>query len=88
MLIGLVMSLGCSAFAIAGNWPAWRGPAGNGVAEEPELPIEFSPTKNVTWVTPLPGSGNSTPIVWDEHVFVTCPIDSGKVRFAKAGAIC
>jgi outer membrane protein assembly factor BamB len=79
-VIALVMCLGCSAFAIAGDWPAWRGPQGNGVADEPDLPIEFSSTKNVTWKAPLPEAGNSTPVVWDEHVFVTCPIDDGKIR--------
>ena len=66
--------------ASADNWPAWRGPSGNGIADEPSLPIEFSSTDNVIWKTPLPEPGNSTPIVWDDHVFVTCPVDGGKMR--------
>lgn len=66
--------------AAAENWPAWRGPAGNGVCNESQLPTTFSPTENVTWKTPLPAAGNSTPIVWDQRVFVTCPLDGGRIR--------
>lgn len=65
---------------IAGNWPAWRGPDGTGVSRETNLPVHFSSTKNVTWKAPLPGEGNSTPIVWEDSVFVTCPIDGGRTR--------
>ena len=66
--------------ARAENWPAWRGPAGNGVSAESDLPVNFGPTEQVVWRTPLREPGNSTPIVWDKHVFLTCPIDGGKIR--------
>jgi outer membrane protein assembly factor BamB len=66
--------------AFAGNWPAWRGPSGNGVSTETGLPTKWSATENVTWKVALPGEGNSVPIIWDNHIFVTCPIDDGKVR--------
>ena len=64
----------------AENWPAWRGPKGDGVSQETDLPIDFGAERNVSWKFPLPGPGNSTPIVWDTHVFVTCATDNGKVR--------
>ena len=66
--------------APADNWPAWRGASGTGIAHELSLPTEFSSTDNVTWKVPLPDPGNSTPIVWQDHVFVTCSIDAGKTR--------
>ena len=66
--------------ATAENWPAWRGLAGTGVCNESRLPTRFGPTDNVTWKAPLPEAGNSTPIVWEDSVFVTCPIDGGKIR--------
>lgn len=66
--------------AAAENWPAWRGPVGNGVCNESQLPITFGPSENVTWKTPLPAACNSTPIVWEGRVFVTCPLEGGKVR--------
>lgn len=56
---------------LAANWPAWRGPAGTGVSEEKSLPTQWSPTEHVKWRVPLPERGNSTPIVWEDRVFVT-----------------
>lgn len=64
----------------AGEWPAWRGPNGNGVANEKNVPLKWSSKENVKWKTPLPGPGNSTPIVWGERVFVSCAKDEGLAR--------
>ncbi|MDB6055767.1 MAG: hypothetical protein JWN25_3290 [Verrucomicrobiales bacterium] len=60
-----------SSSAFAGNWPAWRGPTGDGITLETNLPIHWSATQNVRWKTALPARGNSTPVVWGERVFVT-----------------
>ena len=54
----------------AANWPAWRND-GTGVSSEKNLPVKWSRTENVRWRTPLPDRGNSSPIVWDDKVFVT-----------------
>jgi outer membrane protein assembly factor BamB len=55
----------------AENWPAWRGPLGTGICVEKNLPEKWSTTENVKWRVPLPEPGNSTPIVWNDRVFVT-----------------
>jgi outer membrane protein assembly factor BamB len=55
----------------AGNWPGWRGPHGNGVSEEATAPLEWSASDGVRWKAAIPGVGVSTPIVWDDRVFVT-----------------
>lgn len=65
---------------MAGDWPAFRGPAGNGIAPEDKAPLHWAPGKNVRWKTPLPGPGNSSPIVSRGRVFVTCAEDAGKKR--------
>ena len=59
-----------AAGAFAANWPAWRYD-GNGVAPDKSTPVTWSKTQNVRWRTPLPGPGNSSPIVWDRKVFIT-----------------
>lgn len=65
--------------ALAGNWPEWRGPTRDGVAAEKNLPVKWSATENVKWKVKLPEAGNSTPIVWDNRIFVTQPIvENGK----------
>lgn len=55
----------------AANWPAWRGPTGQGICEEKGLPTKWSKTEKVKWRVALPEPGNSTPIVWKDRVFVT-----------------
>jgi outer membrane protein assembly factor BamB len=55
----------------AANWPAWRGPDGQGISFETNLPTKWSATENVKWRASLPEPGNSTPIVWDDRIFVT-----------------
>src|SRR5262245_41115358 len=67
--------------ASGGDWPAFRGPTGTGIAEgESGLPVEWSAEKNVKWKTPLPADGNSSPIVVAGKVFVTCPEQDGRQR--------
>ena len=55
----------------AENWPAWRGPRGDGTCSEQGLPTTWSRTENVAWKVALPERGNSTPIVWNDRVFIT-----------------
>ncbi len=62
---------------IGGNWPQWRGPAANGISEEKGFPVEWGPERNVLWKAELPGLGTSTPIVWDDSVFLTSQIGDG-----------
>jgi outer membrane protein assembly factor BamB len=69
VLISLTVSTALRAHA--GNWPNWRGPDGNGVASEKNLPLKWSDKENVRWRVELPGPGNSSPIVWGERVFVS-----------------
>jgi outer membrane protein assembly factor BamB len=69
-----------SVSAVAGDWPAFRGPEGNGVAPEDKAPLHWGPEKNVRWKVSLPSLGNSSPIVSRGRVFVTCAEDEGKKR--------
>src|SRR4051812_25753081 len=76
----ILLLLPLAAPALAADWPAWRGPHGNGVSDESELPLHWSATENVAWKAPLPGPGNSTPVVSNGRVFVTCASDKGATR--------
>src|SRR6185503_20082407 len=66
------------------NWPQWRGPSGQGVSEEKNLPTEWSSTKNIQWKTAIPGRGHSSPIVWGNKIFLTTSIEGPVVPGAKA----
>jgi outer membrane protein assembly factor BamB len=64
----------------AGDWPAWRGPAGSGITPEKNLPTRWSATDNVRWKIALPDRGNSTPVVWGDRVFITQAVEKDHQR--------
>lgn len=66
------------------NWGQWRGPEGNGVSPETNLPTEWGGNKNIKWKTPIPGRGHSSPIVWGNRVFLTTDVEGDAVPGAKA----
>jgi outer membrane protein assembly factor BamB len=65
------------------RWPQFRGPGGRGIAHG-TIPLRWSATENVLWRTPIPGRGHSSPVVWDELVFLTTAIEGEVVPGAKA----
>jgi hypothetical protein len=72
-----------SAFASnAENWPHWRGPSFNGASQEKNLPASFSKTENVKWVAELPGPAAATPVVWEQHIFLSSGQDQTKTLHA------
>jgi outer membrane protein assembly factor BamB len=68
----LVLSLFASVMAVAqDNWPQWRGPGWTNVSTEKSIPVEFGNDKNLLWRVEMPGPAGSSPIVWNDNVFVT-----------------
>ena len=61
----------------AENWMRFRGPTGQGISTEKELPVTWSPTENIKWKTGLPGKGWSSPIVFEDHIFITASTEEG-----------
>lgn len=57
----------------AANWPMWRGIRGDGTTTEKHFPTEWDATtkKNIAWACEIPGKGHSSPIVWENRVFLT-----------------
>jgi outer membrane protein assembly factor BamB len=64
----------------AGDWPAFRGPSGDGISSETGVPREWGADKNILWKSPLPGASNGSPIVSNEKVFLTSAVEEGKKR--------
>ncbi|HWI17409.1 MAG TPA: PQQ-binding-like beta-propeller repeat protein [Vicinamibacterales bacterium] len=68
------------------GWPQFRGPGSAGVvADNPRLPDTWSATQNVTWKTPIPGQGWSSPVAWGERIFVTSVISTGPTETPQRG---
>ena len=78
-ILGVIVGAAASVSA-ADNWPSFLGPNNQTVANHPNLPESWSTTENVAWKTAIPGLGWSSPIVWDDRVFVTSVISDGDVE--------
>lgn len=81
-IVSLVMVAAATTLS-AENWPQWRGPGSQGISTEPNIPTEWSSTKNIAWKAELP-SGHSSPIVWNDRIFVTAAVEGEVVAGAKA----
>ena len=53
------------------NWSQFRGSRGDGTTILSNLPIEWGIDQNVKWKTKIPGKGWSSPVIWEENVFIT-----------------
>ena len=73
---GLVLIFGGSVGS-AENWPGFRGPTGQGISTEENLPLHWDANSNLVWKAVLPGEGWSSPIVWGDAVFVTAALEGG-----------
>jgi len=84
--VALALIVGCGATALAAptptgagassavtdtsRWPRFRGPNGSGLSDA-EIPAQWS-EKDYNWKIGLPGGGHSSPVVWDDRIFLIC----------------
>ncbi|MFM8536041.1 MAG: PQQ-binding-like beta-propeller repeat protein [Acidimicrobiia bacterium] len=74
----------------ARNWAQWRGPEMSGVSRTAKPPVEWSETRNIKWKVQIPGRGSSSPIVWNDRIFLLTAIPvgiSGDAQHAPRGAL-
>ena len=65
--------------AAADEWTRFRGPNGSGVSAAKTVPARWKES-DFNWKIALPGEGNSSPVVWQEQVFVTAADNSAAKR--------
>ena len=64
------------------NWNQFRGPRGDGKTTAVGLATEWSETKNVTWKTAVHGRAWSSPVLWDDQLWLTTAPDNGEKLYA------
>jgi outer membrane protein assembly factor BamB len=87
-LVSVVAVVGIVALshpAHADNWPQWRGPQGTGVSTETNLSHKWSDDSGLAWKTALPEWGRSTPVIWNDALFVTSEAD-GRLLLLRVDA--
>jgi outer membrane protein assembly factor BamB len=89
ILLAAFTWLACAS-APAADWPEFRGPDGQGHAEEHGLPVLWGPMKNVAWKVAVPGNGWSSPIVFKGRVYLTTavPPTGGRKGELSLRALC
>ena len=62
------------------NWPQYRGPQASGVSDGAAAPThwDIETGENILWRTAIPGLAHSSPIVWNEQVYVVTAVRPGK----------
>jgi outer membrane protein assembly factor BamB len=86
LLFALLALAAASAFGFVDNWPAFRGAdAMSQAKDDPRLPESWSATENVVWKAPIPGLAWSSPVVWEDRVYVTTVVSEGAVEEPQKG---
>ena len=66
-------------------WPQFRGPSGAGILSDGKLPTSWSTKDNVAWSVEIKGRGWSSPVAWNNTVFVTSAISPGAFKAPQTG---
>lgn len=65
-------------------WPQFRGPLGNGHADDAQLAVSWSEEQNVTWKTAIHGRAWSSPVIWGNQIWLSTASEDGK----QMSAVC
>jgi len=82
--MSLAMGLGFGAIAQAQNWSHFRGDHLNGISSTEKAPVSWTLDSNIVWQAAIPGRGWSSPVIWDDQVWVTTATEDGK----EMSAVC
>ena len=93
LLISICLSLSLSGLSLFGQieymqqWPQFRGPFASGIVESGQLPENWDVTngENIRWKTEIPGLGHSSPVIWEDRLFVTTAISGSGNNSLKVG---
>ncbi len=77
--MALVLVTGSATASEAQNWPNWRGPTRDGVSAD-SVPVEWDTEKNVSWKFPMPEWTGSTPVIWDDFLFLNVAVDEDSIE--------
>ena len=69
------------------QWTSYRGKFSSGVLDNANLPDSFDlrTMTNVRWKTEIPGLGLSSPVIWDNKIFITTAISEADKAGYKPG---
>lgn len=81
-LVWFVFASGLSSAADEPQWTRFRGPNGRGIAENGAIPIRWT-ADDYRWRVSLPGIGYSSPVIWDDRIYITSSIEEKATLFVR-----
>ncbi|HVR36162.1 MAG TPA: PQQ-binding-like beta-propeller repeat protein [Methylomirabilota bacterium] len=84
LLAILTLFLALSTLHAIGDWPAFRGPTGQGLSTATNVPVHWNATENVRWKSSIPGAGWSSPVLAGDRLFLTTAIEDGNSLSLRA----
>ncbi len=82
LFILLFLPMLASVLAKPTQWNQFRGPNGDGDANDADLPVSFSEKDNLVWSVPFEGKAWSSPVVSDGLIWATNAKEEGKRLWA------
>ena len=67
----VLIALLLSASTVPAQWAGFLGTDGSAASDDSNVPLEWGAEKNIAWSAPLPGRGNSSPIITAGKVILT-----------------
>ena len=69
------------------QWPSFRGPWAHGFIENSKPPTTWNAEtgEHIKWKTAIPGLGHSSPVIWDNYLFVTTAVNTKSSESLKVG---
>jgi outer membrane protein assembly factor BamB len=80
LLMPALVAVGRLRAAASAHWPAFRGPNGSGVADGYPMPTRWNADPaaggeaGIVWKTPIPGLGHSSPIIWNDRIWLATAV--------------
>ena len=80
----LLLTTVASCLIIEANeqWSQFRGHYGNGIIKSTSAPINWSENTNIDWKTPIHDRGWSSPVIWNDQIWMTTATKDGNKMYA------
>ena len=69
-LLGVIVVSAVPPLATAQEWTRFRGPNGSGISDAKTVPVKWADA-DINWKLKLPGEGISSPVIWQDKIFVS-----------------
>ena len=78
----LITVASCLVIEANEQWSQFRGHYGNGIIKSTSAPINWSENTNIDWKTPIHDRGWSSPVNWNDQIWMTTATKDGNKMYA------